>query len=66
MSKQSNKFQKLLTAIHTCIANNVSVEESVLLTDRETGEHREVDIVLRSQVGDYPLVLSVEVRDRSR
>lgn len=66
MSKQSNKFQKLLTAIHACLASNVSVEESALLTDRETGEQREVDIVLRSQVGDYPVVLSVEVRDRSR
>jgi hypothetical protein len=66
VSKQSNKFQKLLTAIHACIASSVSVEESALLTDKETGEQREVDIVVRSQVGDYPLVLSVEVRDRSR
>ena len=66
MPKQSNKFQELVTAIHACIANGVSVEESAFLTDRETGEQREVDIVLRPRVGDYPLVISVEVRDRSR
>lgn len=66
MPKQSNKFQKLVAAIHACIANQGTVEESALLTDRETGEKREVDVVLRSSLGDYPLVLSVEVRDRSR
>ena len=55
-----------MTVIHACIANDVSVEESALLTDKETGQKREVDIVLKSQLGDYPVVLSVEVRDRSR
>lgn len=66
MPKRSNKFQKLIAAIHGCIANDVSVEESALLMDRETGEEREVDIVLKLQLGDYPVVLSVEVSDRSR
>lgn len=66
MSKQSNKFQKLMTAIHACISKGISVEESALLTDRETRGEREVDIVLRSKIGDYPMILSVEVRDRSR
>jgi len=66
MPKRSNKFQKLITAIHGCIANDVSVEESAFLVDRETGEKREVDIVLKSKLGDYPVVLSVEVNDRSR
>ena len=55
-----------MTAIHVCIAKEVSVEESALLPDRETGEKREVDIVLRSRLVDYPIILSVEVRDRSR
>lgn len=66
MPKRSNKFQKLITAIHGCIANDVSVEESDFLVDRETGKNREVDIVLKSQLGDYPVVLSVEVTNRSR
>src|SRR4030042_6889310 len=66
MPKRSNKFQKLITAIHGCSANGVSVEESAFLVDRETGEKREVDIVLKSKLGDYPVVLSVEVNDRSR
>jgi hypothetical protein len=66
MPKRSNKFQKLITAIHACIANDISVEESAFLVDRETGEKREVDILLKSQLGDYSVVLSVEVNDRSR
>lgn len=66
MPKRSNKFQKLITAIHACIVNDVCVEESAFLVDRETGKEREVDILLRSQLGDYPVFLSVEVIDRSR
>lgn len=66
MPKRTNKFQKLITAIHACIANDVCVEESAFLVDRETGEKREVDILLQSLFGDYPVYLSVEVIDRSR
>lgn len=66
MPKRSNKFQKLITTIHASMANTVSVEESALLIDKETNEKREVDIVLRSHLGDYSVVLSVEVNDRSR
>jgi hypothetical protein len=66
MPKRSNKFQKLIAAIHTCIGNGVSVEESAFLVDRETGAQREVDVLLKSQLGDYPVVLSVEVNDCSR
>lgn len=66
MPRQSNGFQRIVAAIHACLAENVIVEESALLTDRETGEKREVDIVLRSKIGDYEVVLSIEVRDRSR
>lgn len=66
MPKRSNKFQKLIAAIHACMANGMSVEESAFLVDRETGEEREVDVLLKSQLGDYPVVLSVEVNDRSR
>jgi len=66
MPKRSNKFQKLITAIHACIAHDVSVNESAFLVDKETGKEREVDILLKSQLGDYSVVLSVEVNDRSR
>jgi len=66
MPKRSNKFQKLITAIHACVANDLSVEESAFLVDAETGDKREVDVVLRSQHGGYPIVLTVEVIDRSR
>ena len=66
MPKRTNKFQKLITAIHACVTNKVCVEESAFLVDRETGKEREVDILIKSQLGDYPVVLSIEVTNRSR
>ena len=36
------------------------------MIDKETGEEREVDILLKSKFGDYSVLLSIEVIDRSR
>jgi hypothetical protein len=66
MPKRTNKFQKLITAIHACIANNGSVEESAFLVDKESGENREVDILIKSLIADCPIAISVEVIDRIR
>lgn len=66
MPKRSNQFQKLITAIHACMADGATVEESALLIDPETGEQREVDIFLTSQIGGHPVSMAVEVNDRSR
>jgi len=68
MPKRSNKFQRLITTIHACLENNknTSIEESVYLIDKETGEKREVDILIRSTMADYSVILAIEVIDRSR
>jgi hypothetical protein len=42
------------------MAGEATVEESALLADRRTGSLREVDVVIRSQVAGYPVMVSVE------
>jgi len=65
--KRSNQFQRLIVSIHHALAGDRAVvEESRELRDRVTGTLREVDIVIESAVGDYPVFLCVEWCDRSR
>ena len=66
MPKRSNQFQRLIVSIHHALAGDRAVvEESRELRDRVTGTLREVDIVIESAVGDYPVFLCVECCDRS-
>jgi hypothetical protein len=65
--KRSNQFQRLIVSIHHALAEvSAVVEESRELRDRVTGTLREVDIVIESAVGDYPVFVCVECCDRSR
>ncbi len=66
MPPRSNLFQRLIRDLHAQLASNCSIIESAMLIDRLSGDAREVDIVLRSVVGGYELVVSIECRDRSR
>jgi hypothetical protein len=65
--KRSNQFQRLIVSIHHALAGDrAAVEESRELRDRVTGRLREVDIVIESAVGDYPVFVCIECCDRSR
>jgi hypothetical protein len=66
LPKRSNRFQRLIATIHHALADGATVEESRLLRDRVTGSSREVDVVIESAVGDYPVIVSIECSDRSR
>ena len=44
----------------------VEVTESKMMTDRDTGEQREVDIVMEGTIGDEPVVISIEVSTGTR
>ena len=66
MPKRSNQFQRLTATIHHALADGATVEESRELRDRTTGAFREVDVVIESAVGDYPVTISIECSDRSR
>jgi hypothetical protein len=66
MPKRSTDFQMLVTLINGCLRDSGKVEESALLVDKTSGEKREVDVLITSDIADYPVNISVEVRDRAR
>jgi hypothetical protein len=66
MPRRSNQLQRVVLAIHHQLAGRASVTESRLLPDRLSGKEREVDIAIETDVGEYPVVLSIECCDKSR
>ncbi len=66
MPVRSNIFQRLVAAIHSELGPGWRVTESRLLEDSRTGEQREVDVVTEASIGGYPMIISVELRDRGR
>ena len=66
MPKRSNEFQKLVLLVKTHAGENAIVEESAMLRDLINGVEREVDICIKSLVGDDEVVICVECTDRGR
>lgn len=66
MPKRSNSFQRLVTILHERLDSSWNVTESKMFQDSLTGEEREVDIVLESNLGSHKIVLSIECRDHKR
>jgi hypothetical protein len=66
MPKRHNLFQDLILSIHQQLAPPYSVTESDMLRDARTGQLREVDIVIRSVVSGYNLIISIECTNKSR
>jgi hypothetical protein len=64
--KRTNAFQELAAILHTKLGPGWKVTESTLLTDRVTGEPREVDVVAKAKVATYELCISIECRDHKR
>jgi hypothetical protein len=58
--KRANPFQSAILALQRTVQPGASVTESKFLEDRITGELREVDVVVETQVGPYRLVLCFE------
>lgn len=66
MPKRSNSFQRLVTVLHERLDSSWNVTESKMFEDSLTGEEREVDIALESNLGTHKIVLSIECRDHKR
>jgi hypothetical protein len=64
--KRSNLFQDVVAIVHTHMAEGATVEESAMLTNRVTGDQREVDVVIRSEAAGHEVIVSVEASARSR
>ncbi|MCP3943531.1 MAG: hypothetical protein GY710_18925 [Desulfobacteraceae bacterium] len=66
MPKRSNDFQKLVLRIYSALSGaNSSVEESVLLSEKNSSAKREVDVLVTSTVAGHNVRVAVEARDYS-
>ena len=66
MPKRSNRFQKLIYALHKQLNAEATVTESKLLVDRVTKIEREVDIVIDATTGDLDITIGIEVISHNR
>lgn len=68
MPKRSDIFQTLVAQIqhHTSLNTDVSVEESKMLPNSDTGELREVDIVVEGKINNVDVVISFECCRKAR
>jgi hypothetical protein len=64
--KRTNAFQTVIFMIQSHIAGQAKVTESVELTDLVTGEPREVDVCIETQVAGHGIIVSIECRDHAR
>jgi len=66
MPKRSNEFQQLVYLIQQQTADEATVTESKELVDRQTKAKVEVDIVIEAIANEFPIIISLEVRNRKR
>ncbi len=66
MPKRSNQFQRLVLLINSCLAGNAQVIESAMLKDKVSGESREVDVLISTNVSGYKVDIAIEVVARKR
>jgi hypothetical protein len=67
MPARSNDFQRLVFLIKKVLAGTAAtVTESKFLTDLQTGDKREVDVCIETEVAGHPVVVCLECRDHQR
>jgi hypothetical protein len=66
MPARSNDFQRLVFLVKKVLEPTATVTESKSLTDRQTGDAREVDVCIEAEVGGYPMIVSMECVDHGR
>ena len=66
MPQRTNVFQEVVAIIHQHMAGDAVVEESSFLPHQVTGSKREVDVVVRTKVSGYEVIVSVEATATGR
>lgn len=61
MPPRTNAFQRLVTLLTATLAGHAKVSESAMLSDRVTGEPREVDVLVVASTATYQVTLGIEV-----
>jgi hypothetical protein len=64
--KRSTEFQELVALITSLVGDDGKVEESRELIDLNTGQAREVDIVVEREVAGHNTIVSIECNERGR
>jgi hypothetical protein len=64
--KRTNVFQEVVAILQEHMAGDATVEESGMLVHRDTGQEREVDVVIRSKVAGHEVIVSVEATASGR
>jgi hypothetical protein len=66
MPKRTNALQKAIKIVEKYKGVFLDLEESAILVDRDTDGKREVDIVLRGKINNFPIIVSIEVTAKKR
>jgi hypothetical protein len=66
MPRRSNLFQQVVAIVYEHLADDAAVEESALIPDLQTGQDREVDVLIRGRIAGEEIIVAVEAVARSR
>ncbi|RJO60613.1 MAG: hypothetical protein C4542_08710 [Dehalococcoidia bacterium] len=66
--KKSNwkEFEELISWINTCLVGKGKVEHNVKIPDKDTGQSRQIDILITLDSGPYLTTIMVEVRNQKQ
>jgi hypothetical protein len=64
--QRSNLFQKVVRVLHQEIAAEATVEESGFLVDADTGQEREVDVLIKTVTASHELIVAIEATSTGR
>ena len=66
MPARSNRFQRLITLLQGLLGTEGTVRESAMVPEINSGELREVDILIEFKAHSYSVVIAIEVVGRSK
>jgi hypothetical protein len=64
--RRTNPFQAVIFFVQKHFAGEATVTESAELIDLVSGEKREVDVCIETQVANHRVIISLECRDHKR
>lgn len=60
------RFEKLVARVQRELSPQAQVTHNEMIRGRKTGEMRQVDVAIRTKVGQFPLLIAVDCKDLSR
>jgi hypothetical protein len=66
MPRRTNLFQRVVRVLHETIGEDATIEESKMLVDSDTGQDREVDVVITRKIAGHKILVGVEARASKR